>query len=163
MPQVVSFVGRSNSGKTTLISRLVAELKSRNLRVGVIKHAHHGFQLDKEGSDSSTYKKAGADGVMLASPRGMAMFRLKPSDTDLDHLLEYFSDMDLVITEGFKQTSKPKIEVWRSGLSEPPLGHSLENLVGLVSDEPIQTDRPCFSPSDIPAIADFILSIFSME
>lgn len=161
MTQVVSFVGRSNSGKTTLVARLIVELKARGLRVGVIKHAHHGFDLDKEGSDSAMYGESGADGVMLASPTGMAMLRPDPADSDLDRLLDFFRDMDLVITEGFKQTDKPKIEVWRTGLGEPPLGHSLENMIALVSDDPVQTDLPRFSPSAVSAIADFILSLKS--
>lgn len=160
MPKVISFVGRSNSGKTTVVSQLIAELKRRGLKVGVIKHAHHGFRLDREGSDSSTYGNAGADAVMLASPQGMALMRPDPADTDLDRLTGFLSDMDLIITEGFKRTDKPKIEVYRATLDEPPLGDRLANCVAVVSDDPVPTDLPRFSPSDISGIADYIFKAF---
>lgn len=158
MPKVVSFVGRSNSGKTTVVSKVVAELKTRGLKVGVIKHAHHGFDLDREGSDSATYGNAGADAVMLASPQGMALLRPDPSDKDLDRLIAFMSDMDLVITEGFKQTDKPKIEVYRATLSEPPLFERLNNCVAVISDEPLATNLPRMSPSDVAGIANYIVS-----
>lgn len=160
MPQVVSFVGTSDSGKTTLVSRLIPELKKRGLRIAVIKHAHHGFQLDREGSDSSTYQKAGADGVMLASPQGMALMQPLPTDKELDRLVSFFPDMDLVITEGFKRESTPKIEVYRSGIDKPPMGHQLENLIAMVTDAHIQIDVPVFSTSDISGLADFIEKTF---
>ncbi|GAB6097116.1 molybdopterin-guanine dinucleotide biosynthesis protein B [Desulfatiferula olefinivorans] len=155
MPRVLSFVGSSNSGKTTLIARLIGELKKRNVRVGVIKHAHHGFDLDREGSDSQTYQRSGADAVMLASPRGMALMRPCPNDADPDRLIGFLSDMDLVIIEGYKRASYPKIEVHRADRGGPFLS-GLENLMARVSGDRADSGLPVFDPDDIGGLADFI-------
>ncbi|MBU1168547.1 MAG: molybdopterin-guanine dinucleotide biosynthesis protein B [Proteobacteria bacterium] len=160
MPKVLSFVGTSDSGKTTLVSKLISELRNRGIRVAVIKHAHDGFELDRKGSDSFTYQEAGAHGVMLASPQGIALMKSSPTDVDLDELITFFPDVDLVITEGFKKENKPKIEVYRAGRDEPPLGSRLENLIATVTDAPIHTDQPVFPTQDILALADFVVKTF---
>jgi molybdopterin-guanine dinucleotide biosynthesis protein B len=156
MPKIVSFVGKSDSGKTTLLSKLIPVLKDRGYRIGVIKHAHHGFNLDREGKDSDVYGKAGADGVMLASPFGMALMIPFAEEKPLDRLLPYFSDMDLIITEGYKKSPYPKIEVFRREKHGTPLGNSLENLIAIVTDDPVESGLPVFSPGDISGLADFI-------
>jgi molybdopterin-guanine dinucleotide biosynthesis protein B len=155
MPKVLSFVGTSNAGKTTLIARLIGELKKRKVRVGVIKHAHHGFDLDREGSDSQVYQSSGAGAVMLASPQGMALMRPCPNDEDPDRLIEYLQDMDLVIIEGYKRKPYPKIEVHRADRGGPFLS-GLENLIARVSDDRTDTGLPVFAPDDIGGLADFI-------
>lgn len=156
MTHVVSFVGKSDSGKTTLIAKLIPTLKNKGYRVAVIKHAHHGFDLDREGKDSFVYRESGADGVMLASPHGMALMKPFSEEKSLDELLGYFQDMDLVIVEGYKKSDKPKIEVFRKEKHPLPLGSTLENLIATVTDSEIDTPHPCFSPQDIKGIADFI-------
>ena len=161
MPRVLSFVGKSGTGKTTLISKLVVELKRRNLRVAVIKHAHHGFELDKKDSDSAIYRDVGADAVMLASPQGMALMQRLPTDEEPDRLLGFFAGMDLVITEGFKTGPWPKIAVYRKAISPSAFDKPLENGIAVVSDFPIDTGLPRFSHSDTAEIADFIQSALS--
>lgn len=159
MKKMVSFVGWSGSGKTTLVSQVVSELSQRHLRIAVIKHAHHGFTLDKEGSDSDIYKKSGADAVMLASPHGMALM-MPGSWEDPVVLAGLVPDVDLVITEGFKKGTLPKIEVYRAECGKPGLGERVENLVAIATDDPVATNLPVFSLTDIAGIADFIQRAF---
>lgn len=158
MPKVLSFVGRSDSGKTTLITQLIVELKKRAVTVAVIKHAHQGFDLDRKGSDSAMYQAAGADAVMLASPQGMALMRPCPNDAELDRLIDYLPDMDLVIIEGYKREKHPKIEVYRADCGEPPLAPQLENLIAMVGRSPVRTDLPVFAPDDMLTLTEFIIT-----
>ena len=102
LPPVISIVGKSESGKTTLIEQLLPELKRRGYRIGVVKHAHHGFDMDRKGKDSYRHKQAGADTVMIASPGRIAMIKDVRGER-LDDLIPFFKDMDLLITEGFKR------------------------------------------------------------
>ncbi len=160
MIQAVSFVGKSNSGKTTLIAQVIPELKKRGFKIAVIKHAHHGFEIDQKGKDSDIYRESGADGVMLASPYGMALMKPFSKEKPLDELLDYFQDMDLVIVEGYKRSHLPKIEVFRKEKHERPLTNTLENLIAIVTDDEIVTDLPFFSPHNIQGITDFIVQRF---
>lgn len=159
MPPVLSIVGKSDSGKTTLIEKLIPELKRRGYCVGVVKHAHHGFEMDRKGKDSYRHRKAGAAAVMIASPGQIAMIKDSPDDS-LDHLVAYFADVDLLITEGFKQDRAPKIEIFRSQRHRHPACLEDDTLIAMVSDTPFDLERPCFGPDDIEAIADFIVSVF---
>ena len=113
LPSVISIVGKSESGKTTLIEKLIPELKRRGYRIGIVKHAHHGFDMDRKGKDSYRHRQAGADTVMIASPGQIAMIKDVPGER-LDDLIPFFNDMDLLITEGFKRDRAPKIEVFRA-------------------------------------------------
>ena len=113
MPPVLSIVGKSESGKTTLIEKLIPELKRRGFRVGIVKHAHHGFEIDRKGKDSYRHRKAGADAVMIASSGQIAMIKNGPGEC-LDDVIPYFDDVDLLLTEGFKGDHAPKIEIFRS-------------------------------------------------
>lgn len=155
MPPIISIVGQSGSGKTTLIERLIPELKRRGYRIGIIKHALHGFSMDKKGKDSQRHKAAGADGVMVASPGAIAMVK-DVAAYDLDELGNYFSDMDLIITEGFKQGPKLKIEVFRAAVHQAPLCLTDAQLVALVTDTEINGRMPQFNFSQIVELADFI-------
>ena len=160
MIQAVSFVGKSNSGKTTLIAQVIPELKKRGFKIAVLKHAHHGFEIDRKGKDSDIYRESGADGVMLASPYGMALMKPFSKEKPLDELLDYFQDMDLVIVEGYKRSHLPKIEVFRKEKHERPLTKTLENLIAIVTDDEIVTDLPFFSPHNIQGITNFIVQRF---
>ena len=113
MPPIISIVGKSDSGKTTLIEKLIRELEQRGYRIGVIKHASHGFDIDREGKASWRHKAAGAETVVVASPGSVAMVKDEPINS-LDHLATYFNGIDLILTEGYKNESKPKIEVFRA-------------------------------------------------
>ena len=155
MTPIISIVGKSESGKTTLIEKLIPELKKRGYRIGTIKHALHGFQIDREGKDSFRHKAAGADTVIVASPESIAMVQNGSSET-LDSVLKYFSDMDIVITEGYKRENKPKIEVFRKEKHREPLCRDDNNLVALVTDDDMDLNVPRFGLEDIKGLADFI-------
>jgi molybdopterin-guanine dinucleotide biosynthesis adapter protein len=162
MPPVISIVGKSNSGKTTLIEKLIPELKKRGYAIGIIKHAHHGFDIDQEGKDSWRHKKAGADTVIVASANEISMTK-KENHVDLDQLIKYFDDVDLVITEGYKREKKPKIEVFRSTRHKTPLCRESEEWVALVSDIRTDLNIPTFGLEEIERITDFIEKKFLMQ
>ncbi len=107
MPPILSIVGRSESGKTTLIEKLIPQLKQRGYRIGTIKHTHHSIEMDRSGKDSARHRAAGAQTVLLASTGQIVMFKSTRTET-LDALVGFFDDVDLLITEGYKQENKPK-------------------------------------------------------
>jgi molybdopterin-guanine dinucleotide biosynthesis protein MobB len=152
-------VGKSESGKTTLIEKLIPELKRRGYRVGVVKHAHHGFDLDQPGKDSYRHRQAGANTVMIASPGQMALVKEMPG-VRLADLVPFFTDMDLLITEGFKRDAAPKIEVFRAKRHRRPACLDDPTLVAMVSDTPWSLRVPRFTPDDTAAIVAFIMSRF---
>ncbi len=162
MPPVITIVGNSNSGKTTLIETLIPDLKRRGYRVGTIKHAHHGFSMDQKGKDTYRHRAAGADMVLAASPGQIALVKSLP-EISLDSLLPYFQDMDIVLVEGFKQEKKPKIEVFRSQIHQTPLFPEDELLVAVVTDSPYSARVPVLQFEDIQAICDLIETYSSLE
>jgi molybdopterin-guanine dinucleotide biosynthesis protein B len=155
MPPIISVVGKSGSGKTTLIEKLVPELKKRGYKIGAIKHASHGFEIDQKGKDSWRHKAAGADAVLVASPGRIALVKDDHCDT-LSCLENYFLDMDLIVTEGFKKESKPQIEVYRKTDNDEPFCLNRENLIACVTDAGIDSDIPKFGFDEITALVDFI-------
>ncbi|MFO7666543.1 MAG: molybdopterin-guanine dinucleotide biosynthesis protein B [Desulfobacterales bacterium] len=155
MIPIISIVGKSESGKTTLIEKLIRELKKRGYRIGTVKHALHGFQIDREGKDSFRHKAAGADTVIVISPESIAMVK-NGGDGTLDSVAGYFSDIDLVITEGYKREKKPKIEVFRKERHKEPLCRDDDNLIALVTDDDIDLSVPKFELADIKGLADLI-------
>ena len=155
MPQILSIVGRSQSGKTTLIEKLIPELKKRGYRIGTIKHAHHGFDIDKSGKDSWRHRHAGADVVVVASPGKIAM--VKDDDHEsLDDIQNYFEGTDLIITEGYKKENKPKIEVVRAARHTQLICLGDHNLIAVVSDVNLNPSVPKFGLNDIKELADLI-------
>lgn len=155
MIPLVSFVGYSNSGKTTLLTALVRELKQRNYRVAVIKHDVHGFTLDQPGKDTWRHAEAGADIVCIGSPHGLAMFERVEQELPLERIAERITNVDLILTEGFKQASAPKVEVFRQAAGNKPLGQSPE-LLAVVSDTPLYKDIRHFSFEEVGLIADLL-------
>jgi molybdopterin-guanine dinucleotide biosynthesis protein B len=155
MPPVISIVGASEVGKTTLIEKLIPELKRRGYRIGVVKHAHHGFHVDRQGKDSWRHKAAGADTVLVASPGKIAMIK-DISSEGLEGLEQFFRDMNLVITEGYKKADKPKIEVLRQGVNIRPVCREDDLLYAVVSDVEIDIDVPQFRFAEVEKIVDFI-------
>jgi molybdopterin-guanine dinucleotide biosynthesis protein B len=156
MLPIVSIVGRSESGKTTLIEKLIPELKSRGLRVGTIKHTHHDIEFDQAGKDSDRHRAAGAETVILASAGRIAMMK-NGGSARLEDLIRYFDDVDLLITEGFKRAPSPKIEVVRAAVSREMMCRNDPNLIAVASDAAIETPRPLFRLDDVRSIADFIV------
>jgi molybdopterin-guanine dinucleotide biosynthesis adapter protein len=155
MPQIICIVGRSQSGKTTLIEKLIPILIGKGYRVGTIKHSHHIFDFDKMGKDSWRHKDAGAETVIIASPGKIAMVKDDHRGT-LESLQNYFDDLDLVITEGYKRALKPKIEVVRSVRHNEALLLDDPYLIGVVSDVDFQLHVPVFGLEDVDSLADFI-------
>ena len=156
---LLGFVAWSGTGKTTLLERLIPLLGQRGLRLGVLKHTHHHFDMDKPGKDSHRLRQAGARQVMAASDRRHALICETPEgEPSLEALLARFDweRLDLLLVEGFKHHHFPKIELHRRALGRPLLFPGDPDIVALISDEPEATTLPQFRFEDLDAIADFI-------
>jgi molybdopterin-guanine dinucleotide biosynthesis adapter protein len=156
---MISFVGKSNSGKTTLIVKLIRELKSRGYRVATIKHSHHSFELDKEGKDSWLHTKAGADAVVVASKHMTGVIHIAPKELHLSEIVNtYLHDMDIVLVEGYKTLAIPKIEVFRSEICTELICKADQNLIAVVGNKKPETGIPFFPIDDkASSIVDFLL------
>lgn len=160
MPPIISLIGKSNSGKTTLLEKLIPVLVSHNLRVGVLKHHTHTFEFDIPGKDTWRHKRAGAEVVVLATPEGIGLVRDVQSDPSIDELVQlYYQDVDLVITEGYKKGSYPKIEVHRAANQKELIADRDESWIAFASDTTIDTNLPVFDMNDHRALAAFILKV----
>jgi molybdopterin-guanine dinucleotide biosynthesis protein MobB len=165
-PAIVSIAAKSGTGKTTLVVKLIAELKRRGYRVGAIKHDAHQFTMDKEGKDSWRFTQAGADTMLVTSKEKLAMVKINPHGQEppvTDSIARYFGDVDIVLTEGFKKNDMPKIEVHRRERSARLLYRDEiydPTLVAVASDEPLEVDVPVFDINDAQAICDFIVERF---
>jgi molybdopterin-guanine dinucleotide biosynthesis protein B len=158
-PPVISIVSKKNSGKTTLIEKLIKELCKRNYRVGTVKHDTHGFEIDHEGKDSWRHKQSGARTVVISSPWKLSLIKDMDQEAGLDEIAEtFFREVDIVLTEGYKRASKPKIEVFRSTAYKHPLHvkEDTDDLIALMSDVPIDLGVPNFDINDVTALADLI-------
>jgi len=157
MIPIVSIVGKSDSGKTTLIEKLLPELVLRGYRVATVKHDIHGFEVDREGKDSWRHKKAGAHTSVISSPNKVAVIRDVEKDLTLAQIRDrLIQDVDLILSEGFKKDIQPKIEIFRKGVHESLLCTKEDNLVGIVSDQTFNLGVPCFALDDMKGLADFI-------
>ncbi len=157
--KVFGFAGFSGSGKTTLIEALIPRFVMEGLRVSLIKHAHHEFDIDRPGKDSYRHREAGATEVMLASAkRWVLMHELRSErEPELPQLLERFAPCDLVLVEGFKRQPIPKLEIHRTAAAKPLLFRHDEHIIAIATDEPLDTILPQFALEDYDAIAEFIL------
>jgi len=155
MPPIVSIVGKSKSGKTTLLEKLTKELKSRGYRVATIKHAPNGMTLDEPGKDSWRHIQAGSEATVLSSPDRVVLIKPVPQSLALDEIAPLFSeDYDIVLTEGFKKDSAPKIEVHRREVGAP--FSSIKKLIAIATDEPLETRTRQFSLDDIKGMTEFL-------
>lgn len=157
--RIVSFVAASsNSGKTTLIEKIVPLLKARGLRVAVVKHASKGFDLDKPGKDSWRFEQAGADAVILVGQDRIAQIRRIAVEPSREELNEIAGEADVLMYEGFKKGAENKIEVFRAGVSgKRPLALDDHSFLALVSDVPFDVDIPRFDLNDAEGVTRFIL------
>lgn len=155
----LSVVGKSNTGKTTLLEKLIPELKRRGYRVAVIKHDVHGFDIDVPGKDSWRLSQAGADQVLIASPDKLAQVRRLPAELPLQEIVAQIDGVDIILTEGYKQGSLPKIEVSRRARSRSLLCGE-EELVAVATDQPFDLDVPQFHLDDVAGLADLIVRQF---
>jgi molybdopterin-guanine dinucleotide biosynthesis adapter protein len=157
---IVCFVGRSNSGKTTFIERVIPELVRAGYKVATVKHAGHGFDLDTEGKDSWRHKQAGASSVVILSKGSMAMFADVSDQMSVEDVRDRFLDgsYDLIIAEGWKHEGFPKIVIIREQVGEIPI--STEGLLAVVSDKQVNLNVPVFDLNDVPAVASLIMKHF---
>jgi molybdopterin-guanine dinucleotide biosynthesis protein B len=157
---IVCFVGRSNSGKTTFIERVIPELVRAGYKVATVKHAGHGFDLDTEGKDSWRHKRAGASSVVVLSKGSMALFADVSDELKVEEVRDRYLDgtYDLIIAEGWKHEGYPKIVIVRDRFGEVPV--SSEGLLAVVSDQPVALDVPVFGLDDVPAVAALIMKQF---
>ncbi|TSA02834.1 MAG: molybdopterin-guanine dinucleotide biosynthesis protein B [Nitrospiraceae bacterium] len=157
---ILCFVGRSNSGKTTLIERVIPVLVRAGYKVATVKHAGHGFDLDTEGKDSWRHKRAGASSVMVLSKGSMAMFADVPDQLKVEEVRDRFLDhtYDLIIAEGWKNDGYPKIVIIRDQIGEIPV--SSEGLLAVVSDKSVDVDIPLFGMDDVVGVATLIMKQF---
>jgi len=151
--RVIGLVGWSGSGKTRLIARLIPWLAGQGLSVSTVKHAHAGFDLDREGSDSRIHREAGAAQVLLAAPQGWALLTADRRGPGLRNLLAQLAPVDLVLVEGFKSGPQPRIEVHRAALRQPFLYPGHPGILAVASDVAPPPGAPPHLPlDDIPAI-----------
>jgi len=166
MPPLFCIAGYKNVGKTTLTERLVREMTTRGLVVSTIKHAHHRVDIDQSGRDSHRHREAGAREVALVSgARWAIMHELRGNEEpSLADIVGRLSPCDIVLTEGYKQDSYPKIEVRRSGIDRPALAGKDPSVVAIACDMEIpDATVPVLDMDDVGAIADFILDHVGVE
>jgi molybdopterin-guanine dinucleotide biosynthesis protein B len=156
MIPVVSLVGYSNSGKTTVIVGLIRILKERACRVAVVKHAAHGYNLDTLGTDSGYFAEAGADQVVIAGPNSFTLYEYDQEEISLADIVTRIKDVDIILVEGFKRETGPKIEIYRqdNSLGRIPI---VGQLIAIVSDVLIPGNLPQFSFEQLENLADFIV------
>ena len=162
--KAVSFVAKSGTGKTTLLEKVISCLKQRGYRVGVVKHDAHSFDIDHPGKDSHRLTSAGADTMLISSPEKLAMIRKHAASPPIEELMvRYFGDTDIVLTEGFKKSSLPKIELHRKERSPTLLCRGEDHdptLVAVASDEPLELDVQLLDLNDAEQVTDFIEARF---
>jgi len=155
MPPIVSIIGRSKSGKTTLVEKLITELGSRGYRIATVKHTPHGMSFDKPDKDTWRHLEAGSVAAVASSEDKMVLIRPVASGMTLDDIARILGeDYDLILAEGFKQGDAPKIEVHRREVG--PLLSGIRKLVAVVTDEPVATKARQFGFADIKALADLL-------
>ena len=162
--KVAGFAGFSGSGKTTLVEKLIPALKLRGLRVSVVKHAHHNFDIDHPGKDTWRHREAGAFEVVVASDRRLALMREfeQPAELSVHHLLaEIWPGVDWVLVEGFKSSNLLKVEVWRADAGKPARYPDDDFIVAVATDAPdrlpVPTLRPVLDLNDADAVAQWLV------
>ncbi|HCG1769018.1 TPA: bifunctional molybdopterin-guanine dinucleotide biosynthesis adaptor protein MobB/molybdopterin molybdotransferase MoeA [Vibrio cholerae] len=157
---LLGFAAYSGTGKTTLLEALLPKLTATGLRIGLLKHAHHDFDVDKPGKDSYRLRKAGASQMLIASRNRHALMTETPdAEAEFDYLLTRFDaeKLDVILVEGCKNIAFPKIELHRAEVGKPWLYPHDKNIIAIAADETVATDLPQMHINDLDAIADFVL------
>lgn len=158
---IVSIVGKSSAGKTSLLEKLIPELIKRGYRVATVKHDVHGFEIDYEGKDSWRHKKAGAHTTIISSSGRIALIEDVDHDNTLDEIRrKYIKGVDIILAEGYKGNPFPKIEVFRSELKRTLLCKKEDNLLAVAANIKLDIGVPCFDINDTPNIVDLIENAF---
>jgi molybdopterin-guanine dinucleotide biosynthesis protein B len=162
--KVVAFAGYSGSGKTTLVEQLIVEMRMLGLRVSVVKHAHHNFDVDQPGKDSWRHREAGAFEVVVASSQRLVVQRTfeQPTRLSVHHLLaEVYEGVDWVLVEGFKQSDLLKVEVWRHASGQPVRYPDDDFVVAIATDSPQALPEPTLRPlldlNDAQAVCTWLI------
>jgi molybdopterin-guanine dinucleotide biosynthesis adapter protein len=163
--KIFGFAGWSGSGKTTLIEKLIPRFAGAGLRVSLIKHAHHAFDVDQPGKDSYRHRHAGASEVLVTSSRRwVLMHELRGAqEPSFEEQVRRLSPCDLLLVEGFKHAPIPKLEVWRATTGEPLLHPNDPHIVAIASDAQVETQLPLLDLNDDGAVARFILTHLHQE
>ena len=163
-PLVVSMVGNSGAGKTTLIEKLLRELSKRKRKVAAVKHCPHGFDMDVAGKDSWRFKQAGAKGIFVTSPDQIGLIEETEQTPTLKSIAKYyFPDFDIVLGEGFsEEKAVAKIVILRKGVSEH-IQSPQSDILAVVSDFETKTDRPVFKSNDVSGIVDLLETLSVQE
>lgn len=163
--KVIGFIGYSNTGKTTLIEKLIPLLRARGLAVSAIKNAHHGFDMDRPGKDSYRYREAGAGQVLIATGQRWALLTETPQRAaTLEELLAQLAPCDLVIVEGFKSEGQiPRIEVRRTTNTEPPIFPHDANVIAVAADHVVDSALPLLDLNDPASIAAFVVERLGLD
>lgn len=165
---VVGVTGWKNSGKTTLVTKIVAELTRRGYTVSTVKHAHHAFDVDHEGTDSFRHREAGAIEVALVSGKRWALMHENRDDEDEPGLADFLPRLaprDIIVVEGYKREDFPKIEVRRTAARKhDPLALTDPTVIAIAADHPVgDTDKPVFDINAVAEITDFIVETFELR
>ncbi|CTQ31608.1 molybdopterin-guanine dinucleotide biosynthesis protein B [Jannaschia rubra] len=155
---LMGIVGHKNAGKTTLTEALVTELSSRGLRVSTLKRTHHAVDLETPGTDTHRHRQAGAHQVLLASDRRLTLME-EVREPMLTHLLTRLSPCDVVLAEGWKSGTHPRIEVWRPEVGQPPLARRDGTIIAVACTGDPGVDCPTLDLGDVGKVAEFICSI----
>jgi molybdopterin-guanine dinucleotide biosynthesis protein MobB len=153
---VICVVGRSKSGRTTLMEKLIRELKRRGYRVGTVKHhAHPGFEVDRPGKDTWRHAQAGSDHVVIAAPDKVASIRRVEQEPGLYEIAATMTDVDVILAEGYLRSGRYRIEVVRAARSSEPLCPP-DELLAVATDLPLSCEVPCFVLDDASGLANLI-------
>lgn len=167
LPPTVSFIARSGTGKTTLVTALISELKCRGYRVGAIKHDAHKFEIDHPGKDSYRFTESGADSMLISSGSKLAFVKQYQQAPEIDQLIaDYFPDVDIVLIEGFKKLGLPKIEVYRQEHSTTLLccGEKQDlALLAVATDIALEIDVPQLDLNNPAGIVDFLVAKLELK
>jgi molybdopterin-guanine dinucleotide biosynthesis protein B len=163
--KIIGFAGYSGSGKTTLLEKVIPLLTAKGLRVAVIKHAHHNFDIDKPGKDTFRHREAGAKEVMIISAQRWALMHElnDESEPSLETLCAHFSPCDLILAEGYKHASIPKLEVYRAETKHEHLYPADPGIIGVVTDSKDAFPLPVLDINKPEDVAEFILKYFSIS
>ncbi len=165
--KIIGVVGWKNTGKTTLIEKLIMEFNKRNLSVSTIKHSHHNFSVDRQGTDSYRHFRAGANETILASDKKWTKFSRQVSDCEnsFNYLIKQISPVDIVLVEGFKSSGHRKIEVVNRIIERKPLYKSDQTICGLIFDQHKIHNAllPQFERNDIQGICNFIVKTLGVK
>ncbi len=163
--RIFGFAGWSGSGKTTLIEQLIPRFVKHGLRVSLIKHAHHTFDVDHAGKDSYRHRQAGAQEILVTSSRRWVLMHELRGEAEpaFEEHVKRVSPCDLLLVEGFKHAPIPKLEVWREDTGEGLLHPNDPHIVAVASDAKVQTKLPLLDLNDVDGIAQFILKKLELQ